>query len=104
MGEVMASVDLLVIPSRWYENRPLMLLNALATHTPVALSDVAGMTEILDAGGNGFSFQRSSVDDLERVLRELLIDRDTLYGLPLTTEYGRTNRIMAEETLAMYRG
>jgi len=44
------------------------------------------------------------VDDLERVLRELLIDRDKLYSLPLTTEYGRTNRIMAEETLAMYRG
>ena len=104
MGEVMASLDLLVIPSRWYENSPLVLLNALATHTPVAVSDVAGMTEFLDAGRNGFSFQRGSVDDLERVLRELLNDQDKLYSLPLTTEYGRTNRIMAEETLDMYRG
>jgi len=102
MGKVMASLDLLVIPSRWYENSPLVLLNALATHTPVAVSDVAGMTEFLDPGRNGYSFQRGSVDDLERVLRELLIERDKLYGLPLTTEYGRTNRIMAEETLAMY--
>ena len=104
MGEVMASLDLLVIPSRWYENSPLVLLNALATHTPVAVSDVAGMTEFLDPGRNGYSFQRGRVDDLERVLRELLIDPDKLYSLPLTTEYARTNRIMAEETLDMYRG
>ncbi len=104
IGEVMASLDLLVIPSRWYENSPLVLLNALATHTPVAVSDVAGMTEFLDAGRNGYSFRRGSVDDLERVLRELLVDRDKLYSLSLTTEYARTNRIMAEETLDMYRG
>ena len=38
------------------------------------------------------------------MLRELLVDPDKLYSLPLTTEYGRTDRIMTEETLAMYPG
>jgi glycosyltransferase involved in cell wall biosynthesis len=102
MREVMDTLDLLVIPSRWYENSPLVLLNALATHTPVVVSDVAGMTEFLDEGRNGFSFQRGSVDGLERVLSELLLDRDRLCGLPMTTHYERTPRIMAEETLAIY--
>ncbi|QWA09348.1 glycosyltransferase [Sodalis ligni] len=35
-------MDLFVIPSRWYENSPLVLLNSLATHTPVVVSDVEG--------------------------------------------------------------
>ena len=35
MAEILQDIDLLVIPSRWYENSPLVLLNALATHTPV---------------------------------------------------------------------
>lgn len=103
MHEVLDSLDLLVIPSRWYENSPLVLLNALATHTPVLVSDVAGMTEFLDEGRNGFSFQRGSTDDLERVLRLLLLDPERLFGLPLTTCYERTPRSMAEETRAIYR-
>jgi glycosyltransferase involved in cell wall biosynthesis len=102
MRDVMDSLDLLVIPSRWYENSPLVLLNALATHTPVVVSDVAGMTEFLGEGRNGFSFRRGSVDDLARVLSQVVLDRDLLYRLPLTTHYERTPRIMAEETLAVY--
>lgn len=103
MHEVLSDLDLLAIPSRWYENSPLVLLSALATHTPVLVSDVAGMTEFLDEGRNGLSFQRGSADDLERVLRLLLLDPERLFGLPLTTCYERTPRSMAEETRAIYR-
>jgi len=102
MREVMDGLDLLVIPSRWYENSPLVLLNALATHTPVVVSDVQGMTEFLEPGRNGYAFERGSVDDLERVLRGLLRDRGTLEALSTTTRYDRTPGIMADETLAIY--
>jgi len=102
MREIMDSLDLLVIPSRWYENSPLVLLNALATHTPVIVSDVAGMTEFLEEGRNGFSFRRGSVDSLERVLGSAVLDGGRLSEMPLTTTYDRTTRIMAEETMAIY--
>jgi len=102
MREVMDSIDLLVIPSRWYENSPLVLLNALATHTPVVVSDVEGMTEFLEPERNGYAFERGSVDDLERVLRALVRDRAALAALSATTSYERTPRIMAAETLAIY--
>ncbi|MDE2240079.1 MAG: glycosyltransferase, partial [Rhodospirillales bacterium] len=52
---ILDGIDVLAIPSTWYENSPLVLLNALASHTPVIVSDVQGMTEFLD-GGNGWSF------------------------------------------------
>lgn len=102
MHEVLESLDLLVIPSRWYENSPLVLLNALAAHTPVVVSDVAGMTEFLDKGCNGFSFERGNVDDLERVLAKLVGKLDELFGLSLTTHFERTPATMAEETLKIY--
>lgn len=101
MRDVMDGLDLLVIPSRWYENSPLVLLNALATHTPVVVSDVAGMTEFIDEGVSGFSFERGSVDDLARVLSKVVLERE-LGDLSATTSYERTPRIMAEETLAIY--
>ncbi len=102
MHAVLEGLDLLVIPSRWYENSPLVLLDALATHTPVVVSDVAGMTEFLDEGRNGLAFARGDADDLERVLLGLLADPQRLLALPATTHYGKTTRRMAEETLAIY--
>lgn len=102
MARILRQMDLLVIPSRWYENSPLVLLNALATHTPVLVSDVAGMTEFLDQGINGFSFKRGSADDLARHLKVLIADQKTLFGLAQTTNYTRTTEIMAAETLSMY--
>lgn len=102
MARVLQDIDLLVIPSRWYENSPLVLLNALATHTPVLVSDVEGMTEFVQAGVNGASFARGSVDDLFAKLQQLVVPADAIYAMAQTTHYDRTPRTMALETLAIY--
>ena len=102
MAEVMRGMDLLVIPSRWYENSPLVLLNALATHTPVVVSDVAGMTEFLEPAVNGFAFERGNVDSLEQRLAELVRHPDAMYALATTTYYEKTPSLMASETLSIY--
>lgn len=102
MAEVLAPMDLLVIPSRWYENSPLVLLNALATHTPVLVSDVAGMTEFLEPGRNGHAFARGSADDLADRLAALVRDPEALHALSGTTAYDRTPERMAQDTLAIY--
>lgn len=102
IAEVLRDIDLLVIPSRWYENSPLVLLNALATHTPVLVSDVEGMTEFLNRGHNGYAFERDSVDDLTQHLGKLAGDPDALYQLSRSTDYEKTSSSMAGETLEIY--
>ena len=102
MADVLREIDLLVIPSRWYENSPLVLLNALATHTPVLVSDVEGMTEFVANGINGTNFQRGSIEDLEEKLRALLENPEILPALSKTTSYDRTTEIMARETFQLY--
>ena len=103
MAEIMRGLDLLVIPSRWYENSPLVLLNALATHTPVVVSDVAGMTEFLVPGVNGFAFERGSVEALGQRLERLVRDPEVMYALAGTTHYEKTPSLMASETLSIYQ-
>lgn len=102
MAEILRDMDLLVIPSRWYENSPLVLLNALATHTPVLVSDVAGMTEFLEPGTNGYAFERGSVESLYEHLAKIVQSPEDLYALANTTHYCRTPSLMANETMAMY--
>lgn len=104
MAEVLRDIDLLVIPSRWYENSPLVLLNALATHTPVLVSDVEGMTEFLDVGRNGSTFPRGDVDELERELMRYIKEKALVFALSRTTNYERTPQLMAAETLTILEG
>jgi glycosyltransferase involved in cell wall biosynthesis len=102
MAAVMAQLDVLVIPSRWYENSPLVLLYALATHTPVVVSRVEGLTEFLEEGRNGFSFERGSAADLGRVLSQFLADPTLAGRLSCSTTYERTTALMAEDLVKVY--
>ena len=58
----LSDLDMLVIPSRWYENSPLVLLYALATRTPVIVTDVKGMTEFVRDDWNGYTFPMNDVE------------------------------------------
>jgi glycosyltransferase involved in cell wall biosynthesis len=103
MANVLQAIDLLVIPSRWYENSPLVLLNALATHTPVLVSNVSGMTEFVQDGINGRVFERGSVEDLFKQLEDIVAyPEKNLYSLTKTTSFEREIADMARETLKIY--
>jgi glycosyltransferase involved in cell wall biosynthesis len=102
MREVMDELDVLAIPSRWYENSPLVLLNALASHTPVIVADVEGMTEFVEDGVNGYTFSRGSTRSLGAVLARICRDPSALRRLSATTEYAMTTLEMTRRTLDVY--
>lgn len=102
MADVMADFDLLAIPSTWYENSPLVLLNALASHTPVIVSDVEGLTEFINEGVSGWSFERGNAESLRQLLASLLEEPDRIRANASKTTYERTPLSMTEEVLAVY--
>ncbi len=102
LAGALGSIDYLVIPSTWYENSPLILLQALATHTPPIVSDVPGMTEFVEHGRNGFHFERGNVDSLVRVLQRVADDPELVDRLSAATSYDRVPADMAKDVAAMY--
>ncbi|MGH6797457.1 MAG: methyltransferase domain-containing protein, partial [Roseiarcus sp.] len=86
-----------------YENSPLILLQALATHTPVIVSNVLGMTEFVEDGRNGFHFSRGDAASLTAVLRKVADDPALATRLSASTSYERTPADMARDVLAIYR-
>ncbi len=102
MTDVFSGLDFLVIPSTWYENSPLVLLNSLASHTPVIVSDVEGMTEFVADERNGYTFSRGSVNDLTLVLKTIIKDPEKSRDVSRTTEYTRTTKTMVEEVITIY--
>jgi len=75
IGEIFYDMDVLVIPSLWYENSPLVLSFAQAAGVPVVATDSEGMNEVIAGGENGFLFEKGDVKGLAEIIRMLCNDR-----------------------------
>lgn len=63
-----SSARAVVIPSEWYENAPISIMEASALSRPVIGADIGGIPELIRAGETGLVFQSGDVDSLTEVL------------------------------------
>jgi glycosyltransferase involved in cell wall biosynthesis len=70
--DVLAGMDIVVTPSRWYENSPNAILEAQAAGLPVVAADLGGMAELVRHEVDGLLFKVNDADDLRRQLARLL--------------------------------
>jgi glycosyltransferase involved in cell wall biosynthesis len=75
---LMQQVDVVVVPSIWWENSPVVIQEALRNARPVLCSDVGGMAEKVIDEVSGFHFRMGNSEDLARVMRQLAAQRNRL--------------------------
>jgi glycosyltransferase involved in cell wall biosynthesis len=78
VSQVMRDLDVIVVPSLWYENSPNVILEAFAHRTPVMTANLGGMAELVQDGKNGLLFEPGDSASLTRQLRRLLEEPDLL--------------------------
>jgi glycosyltransferase involved in cell wall biosynthesis len=61
----------IVLPSKWYENAPLSVLEGYAGGKPVIGARIGGITEMVREGETGFLFESGNVEDLSRALQQV---------------------------------
>lgn len=61
----------LVLPSEWYENAPMSVLEAYGLGRPVIGAGIGGIPELIRAGETGAIARAGDTEDLSRVLREV---------------------------------
>ncbi len=69
---ILGEIDVLVVPSLWYEIGPLVTMEALASKTPVVVGNIPNMKYQIEDGINGLHYDVDSVADLARQLQRLL--------------------------------
>jgi GT2 family glycosyltransferase/glycosyltransferase involved in cell wall biosynthesis len=79
--DALGSIDVLVVPSIWPENSPLVIQEAFLAGTPVVASNVGGIPEVITPGRNGLLFEPGDVEDLTRALKRLLDEPGLLHSL-----------------------
>ena len=72
IAEILSGLDVLIVPSRWWENAPLTIHESVMARMPLVTSGHGGMEELAERFGNALTFRPGDAADLERVLRRFL--------------------------------
>jgi len=102
MADELAKIDVLVVPSIWYENAPLVIYSAIAAGVPVVASDHEGIAETIDET-NGLLFKPGDPEDLTRQLERLIVEPRFLAQLKGSTRNLRTVEDSVDEMLDLYK-
>ncbi|WP_333691911.1 glycosyltransferase family 4 protein [Chloroflexus sp.] len=81
LPEVLSKVDVVVVPSLWYENSPLSILEAHAAGRPVITARLGGMAELVRDNVDGLHFTPNDRRDLARQLQRLRSEKGLLERL-----------------------
>ena len=76
IADAFAQFDVLVVPSLWYENSPLVVLYAKRSQTPMIVSDFGGLTEFVREGVSGLVVPPGDAGALAGAMQRFIDDPD----------------------------
>ena len=103
-AEPYEAADVLVIPSLWYENSPLVVQEAFASHVPVIAGNIGGMAELVDHGEDGLTVPTGDATALAQALRRLIDSPSTVRRLRAGIEEPMSLDEHARELVSLYDG
>ena len=102
LQKVLDSFDVLVCPSIWLENAPLVIQEAQSACLPVLVSNKGGMAELVYDGVDGFSFELGNVDDLQAKMQQIVDNPQILLTLTEPIEKVRSIKDDADFCVKKY--
>jgi glycosyltransferase involved in cell wall biosynthesis len=100
---VYASIAVLVVPSVWLENSPLVIHEAFLAGIPVVGARIGGIADLITDGVNGLLYERSSPLALRRALQQLIDAPQTLASLAASVPPVKSMADDAREWESVYR-
>jgi glycosyltransferase involved in cell wall biosynthesis len=79
--DMLGNAVCMIIPSEWYENNPLTVIESFALGTPVIGARIGGIPELIDEGVNGFTFSPGDEKDLSLKINKMVSDASWNYKL-----------------------
>lgn len=104
INEVLSEIDVLIVPSTWYENAPLVIQEAFLAGIPVITSNIGGMKELVRNNVNGFTFEVNDSDSLKEVIERVVANPELLNHLERSRDMVVDIRDDVNEIIKIYRG
>jgi len=103
IGQVLSGLDIIVVPSQWHENNPLVVQEAFASLTPVIGSNVGGISAFIQHDVNGLLFEHDSVSDLQTQIERTLTEPGLIRHLQSGIGPVKTIREEMDEIIEIYQ-
>jgi len=76
LRKIVRNCSYIIVPSEWYENYPLVVMEAMAAGKPVIASRIGGLPEMVEEGITGFLFEPRNHSDLSDKMKALSTDKN----------------------------
>ena len=103
IADVYSGIDVLVVPSLWLENSPLVIHEAFLAGVPVVAARIGGIADLIADERNGLLYDHESAAALHRELQRLIDSPDLLASLARTQPPVKPIAEDAREWDAVYR-
>lgn len=64
--------DIVLVPSAWYENNPIILQEMIAANLPPIVSNIGSLPEMIKHEETGFVFEMSNDNDLKNIIEQII--------------------------------
>ena len=72
LKELISFAKFTVVPSEWYENNPMTVIESLSSGTPVIGANIGGIPEIVIENKTGFLFDSGNVESLIKTIKKAI--------------------------------
>ena len=103
VDRLMAAMDVVVVPSIWWENSPVVIQEAFRNRRPVICSDIGGMAEKVRDGIDGFHFPAGNALALARLIERLAAEPEKLQAMREGMQIPPRPAETAGQHLALYQ-
>jgi glycosyltransferase involved in cell wall biosynthesis len=103
LPQVLGRTDVLVVPSVWYENNPLVILEAQSAGIPVLAGNAGGMAELVDDDSTGLLFRMGDAKDLAEKMG-MMLDMGRLERYRAAVRPPWSHEEMGAEVEKIYKG
>jgi glycosyltransferase involved in cell wall biosynthesis len=95
LKQLISGSEYVVVPSEWYENNPMTVIESYALGRPVVGSEIGGIPEIVENSKTGFLFESRNADNLAQTLENAVSIGDIEY-----IKYSQNARSFAEKNFS----
>lgn len=68
LQSVISNASFVIVPSEWYENNPMAIIESYSLGKPVVAANIGGIPEIVSEGETGFLFESGDVASLKETI------------------------------------
>ena len=103
INQVLNDIDVLIVPSIWLENSPLVIQEAFLAGIPVITSNIGGMSELVKNEVNGYLFEVGDEKSLQELVTTINSNPTMLNNLSVSRAEVRTIEDDADFVYSTYK-